>query len=850
MKQKMTFLKKAFLSVFCIGTMLCFIGTLNAQTTQQSFTSSTTWTIPTGVLEVTIECWGAGGGGGHIGNHFTWGAAGGGGGAYAQQTFTVTAGQTIEITVGTGGSGGSGTNNGGDSYAKYNGTTQVLAKGGNGVADDETDNPGTGGQASACIGTVAYSGGNGGKGSTGTWCGTGGGGAAAGAGGNGGNGGDGATGSLFNNYPGTAGVIASGSTHSGNGAEGVVSHIGGTTGNNGNNYGGGGSGGATALGILTANGGNGANGLVVITYNDDPEPKVDNATMTICSDGSFNITPTGLIPVGTKYSWDAPTVSGISGTTSGSNATTVSGTLTSTNNTNTDVVYTVTATSPTAKTSTFTVTVTVIGILDPGTIGNNIISCNAGDTIKSFVSVTDAAGPGEYFWLDSTASSTSWSVIPNATNATFTPTYKGHTGITYYRRGFKSDCEEVYSNILSMTYPGIVDPGSIKNTAKTEYCMGDPVDITLTVHDADVESGASFATQWQSKTDGTEWTNISGATSSSYNVVISSITENISYRYTIKLDNCDSVPSNDQVDLKALPAITTSTVTFDDKNDTITLYYGICDTLYVINPPAYSTTITEYDGKLILSNNISTSNSGPILGRISGGEYTIIWTLTDPCGTSLNFPKKYIVMYPPCGGDIKATDADGIEYESVRIGCECWTKTNLRTVTGVTGNSYVYQDDPANETKFGRLYSWYSAVGLAEDATTDPATVTDPKTNKPYVQGICPAGWALPTASAYVNMVTTAGGVNNIKSSDASTWLPDIAGTDATGFGAVGAGYYTDQEFYYYNLLGEAYFWTCEGEPTYKKGTCCSITLTCPTLLINTEKAGRGMSIRCVKRNE
>ena len=317
--------------------------------------------------------------------------------------------------------------------------------------------------------------------------------------------------------------------------------------------------------------------------------------------------------------------------------------------------------------------------------------------------------------------------------------------------------------------------------------------------------------------------------------------------------------NRDTVSIKVIapatvPTLTYADIDFDDSNDTIKIpYYGICDTLYYVHTPSYSATSSSpFDvSELTLTNDkSSTDNEGALLGRISGGEYTIVWRLESPCGGYLEYTKKYIVVYPPCGGSMTVSDADGIVYQTVRVGCECWTKPNLKTITGVTGNSYVYQEKSANIEKFGRLYSWYSAVGLPENSTNAPDTTTDPISHVKYIKGICPTGWGLPTTASFESMLHAAGDdVKNIKSTNISTWLAGMTGTDATGFSAVGAGYHMDESPYYFDLLGEAFFWTSEGSTVEKKGTCCSITLTCPRLLFHTTDIHMGYSIRCVKRN-
>ena len=102
------------------------------------------------------------------------------------------------------------------------------------------------------------------------------------------------------------------------------------------------------------------------TLTVNPVPSLTNQTVTICSGGTFTVSPINgggdVIPNGTTYSWSAPTVAGITGTTSGTNASSISGALTNTTNAAINVVYTVTpssATTPACAGTSFTVTVTV-----------------------------------------------------------------------------------------------------------------------------------------------------------------------------------------------------------------------------------------------------------------------------------------------------------------------------------------------------------------------------------------------------------------------------------------------------------------------------------------------------------
>lgn len=90
----------------------------------QTFISSGTFTVPTGVTSVQVFCVGGGGSGGNGGNGGANKGAGGGGGYTKTGVYTVTAGSKIAITVGAGGvNAGSG---GSSSFGTY-----VSANGGN-----------------------------------------------------------------------------------------------------------------------------------------------------------------------------------------------------------------------------------------------------------------------------------------------------------------------------------------------------------------------------------------------------------------------------------------------------------------------------------------------------------------------------------------------------------------------------------------------------------------------------------------------------------------------------------------------------------------------------------------------
>ena len=98
--------------------------------TVNAYTSSTTWTVPTGVTSILCEVIGGGGGCGISS------ARGGGGGGFAYGSIAVSAGQVLTITVGTGGTGGapypSGGGAGGTSEIVRSAVSLISAVGGAG----------------------------------------------------------------------------------------------------------------------------------------------------------------------------------------------------------------------------------------------------------------------------------------------------------------------------------------------------------------------------------------------------------------------------------------------------------------------------------------------------------------------------------------------------------------------------------------------------------------------------------------------------------------------------------------------------------------------------------------------
>lgn len=553
-------------------------------------------------------------------------------------------------------------------------------------------------------------------------------------------------------------------------------------------------------------------------------PVVLTSTTNPCATGITEIVINATGETGYTYTWSAP--AGVIATRSG----TGNSTLTLSNlGAATTFNYSVTATADgctTTANGTFTIGAAQVEI----TAGTAEL-CDG----KSTSLTAHAENVASYIW--STGDTTKLINTPAdaaAGNNTYSVTITNTLGCT------------ATDDITIVTHP------AVETVADTSYdiCSGQGFNYTPSVSSTSLtytwtiasnEGVTGYAAQSTHTAAPIAGTNLRNSSNEILTVV---------YEVTPWEGSCSGTPFNVTVNVK--PSIENATTSFDKADVNITLYYGACDTLYYVETPTYT---TDYEGTLTLSNKVSSVNSGTILGRIAPGTYTIDWKLTDECGNSRSYTKKYIVNYPPCGTDLTAIDTDNNTYQTVRIGCECWTKSNLRTTTYSDGSdvafaraysSQAYPDTTANKANFGLLYTWYSAVNVAEgNDTAEPEVKTASGSGYPYVQGVCPEGWAIPSMAQYYNAVSTVANIDGMKSTDINKWLPEHAGTDESGFSAVGAGFY-NAGLGFESLLGKTWFWSYD--QNIHTAQSASIGYYCTEMLNEEQPKGMGFSVRCIKR--
>jgi uncharacterized protein (TIGR02145 family) len=170
-----------------------------------------------------------------------------------------------------------------------------------------------------------------------------------------------------------------------------------------------------------------------------------------------------------------------------------------------------------------------------------------------------------------------------------------------------------------------------------------------------------------------------------------------------------------------------------------------------------------------------------------------------------------LVQAPTSGYGADITDVESNTYKTVYIGTQQWMAENLKvskysdgtTIPNITDNTQwsqlttgawvYYNNDLANNAKYGKLYNWY-----AVSKTTNG--------NK----NVCPTGWHVPTdaewtvLTVYLGGVTVAGG--KMKEIGTTSWnSPNAGATNTSLFTGLPGGYRYSNGNYY--VIGNYGFW-------------------------------------------
>ncbi|MCX6271617.1 MAG: hypothetical protein NTU44_10425, partial [Bacteroidetes bacterium] len=226
-------------------------------------------------------------------------------------------------------------------------------------------------------------------------------------------------------------------------------------------------------------------------------------------------------------------------------------------------------------------------------------------------------------------------------------------------------------------------------------------------------------------------------------------------------------------------------------------------------PEPYNTghwTVTSGTGGLFADPSLNTT-------QFTGQPYTIYvlrWTITSACDTSYD---EVIVVTSSVSSCWASVDYGGKTYHTIKVGSQCWMRENLDIGTMVDSyysgsphsdcsddgviEKYCYNNDPANCAIYGGIYDWDEMMTYVNNQAT---------------QGICPAGFHIPTNGEWQALVTFLGGTlyagGKMKEPGTTHWTSqNIGATNESGFTALGTGNRLS-EGDFGQLQDYGYFWS------------------------------------------
>jgi uncharacterized protein (TIGR02145 family) len=198
-----------------------------------------------------------------------------------------------------------------------------------------------------------------------------------------------------------------------------------------------------------------------------------------------------------------------------------------------------------------------------------------------------------------------------------------------------------------------------------------------------------------------------------------------------------------------------------------------------------------------------------------------------------------------CGCSI--TDSrDDKTYGTVLIGTQCWLAQNLNYGTRINCNQtqsnnsvaekYCHLDQETNCDIYGGLYQWNEMMQY---------------TATPGVQGICPAGWHLPTNTEMTTLMNYLGGLEvaggKLKETGTVHWLsPNTGATDEVDFTAL-PGSYRDYLGGFGPTGTRTSYWTSNPNGSTYAYDIALLNDTDDATLNSGAMKVNGFSVRCVK---
>lgn len=156
---------------------------------------------------------------------------------------------------------------------------------------------------------------------------------------------------------------------------------------------------------------------------------------------------------------------------------------------------------------------------------------------------------------------------------------------------------------------------------------------------------------------------------------------------------------------------------------------------------------------------------------------------TNSYGTGYGENVSFTTVKFKCGEPITY---EGKQYNTVKIGDQCWFQENLNVGDRINGNQkqtnnnivekHCYNDEDINCDFYGALYQWDEMMKFSTSS-----------------QGICPSGWHIPSKGDWSILTNYLGGDavagGKMKENGLNNWAtPNYGATNSSGFTALGTG--------------------------------------------------------------
>lgn len=194
-------------------------------------------------------------------------------------------------------------------------------------------------------------------------------------------------------------------------------------------------------------------------------------------------------------------------------------------------------------------------------------------------------------------------------------------------------------------------------------------------------------------------------------------------------------------------------------------------------------------------------------------------------------------------GELKDS-RDGLVYKTVTIGTLTWMAENLNYKAA---NSFCYNDKAKYCDKYGRLYTWATAMDSAGLSSSNGKGCGYGKLCAPTypVRGVCPENWHLPSKGEW-DALRAAVHKSGHGLKTKRGWNNDGGGSDSYGFSMMPSGAKTVNGKYFYEG-SKGIFWLSTED--YKKEAICAYFYTDGEYGAQDEYSEKSYaySVRCVK---